>query len=96
MTSFQKMKLFEAFLESAPQATLQIGIVMQEGYTSPLQIVSIIISLMSLALGAADVYHLSATKENPTKEESSSAKWILILPCQLFNFMISIYNKTLS
>ena len=55
MTDFQRMKLFEAFGESAPQAAFQIVIVLQLGTVSPTQIFTICTSLFSLTLGASEI-----------------------------------------
>ena len=80
MTEFQKMKLYETFGESAPQAALQIGIVLQVGTVSPTQIFTICTSLFSLTLGASEILLMMATKDKPVKEASWKATWLLVFP----------------
>ena len=84
MTDFQKMKLYEVFGESAPQAALQIGIVLQVGTISWTQIITISTSLFSLALGASDILLMMATKDKPVKEASWKTTWFLVLPAMFF------------
>ena len=77
MTDFQKMKLYEAFGESAPQAALQISIVLQVGILSTTQIITICTSFLSLTLGASEILLMMSTKDNPIKESSWKATWLL-------------------
>ena len=87
MTDFQKMKLYEAFGESAPQAALQIGIVLQVGTLSTTQIVTICTSFLSLTLGASEILLMMATKDKSIKESSWKATWLLIFPAM---FMVVV------
>ena len=87
MTDFQRMKLYEAFGESAPQAVLQLGIVLQLGTVSPIQIFTICTSLFSLTLGASEILLMMATKDKPVKEASWKATWLLIFPAM---FMVVV------
>ena len=87
MTEFQKMKLYEAFGESAPQAAFQIGIVLQIGTISPTQIFSIGTSLFSLTLAASEILLMMATKDKPVKEANWKATWLLIFPAM---FMVVV------
>ena len=80
MTQFQQMKLFEVFGESAPQATLQIAIVLQLGTLSATQLFSIITSLLSLTLGASEIMLMMETKGKEVKEASWMATWLLVFP----------------
>ena len=76
------MKLYEAFGESAPQAALQISIIIQTGtlgvstmekvFTS----IGILISFFSLTLGASDLLLKMATKDNKVTFMCLSADWI--------------------
>ena len=68
LTNFQNVRLFEAFGESAPQAAFQIGIVLQLGTLSGLQVFTISTSLFSLSLGASTIFLMMATKNNPIKQ----------------------------
>ena len=87
MTDFQRMKLFEAFGESAPQAAFQIGIVLQLGTVSSTQIFTICTSLFSLTLGASEIMLMMATKDNPIRDASWKVKWILVFPAM---FMVVV------
>ena len=77
MTDFQTKKLYEAFGESAPQAALQISIVLQVGVLSTTQIITICTSFLSLTLGASEILLMMSTKDNPIKESSWKATWLL-------------------
>ena len=87
MTEFQRMKLFEAFGESAPQAALQLGIVLQVGTVSYTQIFTICTSLFSLTLGASEILLMLATKDKPVKETSWKVTWLLAFPAM---FMVVV------
>ena len=84
MTDFQEMKLYETFGESAPQAALQIGIVLQTGSLNATQIFSIFTSLLSLTLGASEIMLMMKTKDNEFKEASWKQTWILVFPAMFF------------
>ena len=56
MNDFLQLKLYEAFLEAAPQAILQIMIVFRQGFSSPLDIFTITTSMLSLSLCAINLY----------------------------------------
>ena len=88
-TEFKDMKLYEAFGESAPQAALQISIIIQTGtlgdsttnkiFTS----IGILISFFSLTLGASDLLLKMATKDNKVKEVSWKMT-VLVFPAMFF------------
>ena len=59
-----KFKLFEAFLEGSPQIILQIYIVAQTGFSSWIQIISLIISIISTSYSAHELYQAYPTKVN--------------------------------
>ena len=80
MTEFQQIKLFDTFGESAPQAALQISIVLQAGNLSAIQVITIGTSFLSLALGASGIFLQLATKDKQVREASWKTKWFLILP----------------
>ena len=84
MTDFQEMKLYETFGESAPQAALQIGIVLQTGSLNATQMFSIFTSLLSLTLGASEIMLMMKTKDNEFKEASWKQTWILVFPAMFF------------
>ena len=65
MTEFQQIKLFDTFGESAPQAALQISIVLQDGNLSAIQVITIATSFLSLALGKCFTY-FTKTRANLT------------------------------
>ena len=56
MNDFLQLKLFEAFLEAAPQAILQIMIVFRRGFSDPMDIFTISTSLLSLTLCAINLF----------------------------------------
>ena len=82
-TEFKDMKLYEAFGESAPQASLQISIIIQTGTLDPLQIIGILISFFSLTLGASDLLLRMATKDNKVKQVSWKMT-VLVFPAMFF------------
>ena len=71
MTEFQELKLFEAFGEAAPQAVLQFAIVLQLGYVSPLQILTISTSLFSFSLASSEIFLMMKTKRKQRRVLSS-------------------------
>ena len=62
MTEFQELKLYEAFGEAAPQAVLQIGIILQLGYITPMQILTVTTSLFSFSQASMDIFLIMKTK----------------------------------
>jgi hypothetical protein len=56
LCSFQNVKILEAYGESAPQFCLQIAIIIRRGYISPMQLASVIISILTLTLASCNVY----------------------------------------
>ena len=63
-SDFLGVMIFEAFLEAAPQSTLQIMIVLKQGFVDHFQMLTIITSLMSLTIAAVKLFW-----EFPTKVE---------------------------
>ena len=84
MTNFQEMKLYEAFGESAPQAALQIAIVLQTGSISAMQMFTITTSLLSLTLAASEIMLMMDTKDQEMKEPTWKKTWILVFPVMFF------------
>ena len=56
--------IFEAFLEAAPQSTLQIMIVLKQGLVDHFQMLTIITSLISLTIAAVKLFWEFPTKVN--------------------------------
>ena len=56
LNEFLQMKLYEAFLEAAPQAILQVMIVFRRGFSDPMDIFTITTSLLSLTMCATDLF----------------------------------------
>ena len=54
--------IFEAFLEAAPQSTLQIMIVLKQGLVDHFQILTILTSLISLTIAAVKLFWEFPTK----------------------------------
>ena len=62
MNDFLNMKLYEAFLEAAPQAILQIMIVFRKGFSDPMDVFTISTSLLSLTACATNLFWKYPTK----------------------------------
>ena len=58
----QTQKLYEGFAESAPQFCLQMAIILVQGNSSKIQLVSTVMSLISLTLCATDIFLSMKTK----------------------------------
>ena len=88
-TDFKDMKLYEAFGESAPQAALQISIIIQTGtlgvstFEKVFTSIGILISFFSLTLGASDLLLKMATKDNKVKQVSWKMT-VLVFPAMFF------------
>jgi hypothetical protein len=95
MTDFQEMKVYETFGESAPQAALQIAIVLQTGTINTTQIFTIFTSLLSLTLGASEIMLMMKTKDNEFREASWKQTWILVFPVMFFVVMPRILSASL-
>ena len=80
LTEFQEMKLYEAFGEAAPQAVLQFAIIMQLGYVSPIQLLTILTSLFSFSLASAEIFLMMKTKNNEVKDATWRQTFILVIP----------------
>ena len=92
LSQFQYQKLYEGFAESAPQACLQIAIIIMQGKCSTTQIVSIIISLFSLAIAATDIFLTLPTKQKKLKEASWKTKFFIVLPTMFVIFLPRIFT----
>ena len=62
VSDLQTQKLYEGFAESAPQFCLQMAIILVQGNSSKIQLVSTIMSLISLTLCATDIFLSMKTK----------------------------------
>ena len=80
LTDFQELKLSEAFGEAAPQAVLQFAIIMQLGYVSPIQLLTIATSLFSFSLASAEIFLMMKTKNNDMKEASWRQTFLIVIP----------------
>ena len=80
MTNFQDLKLYEAFGEAAPQAVLQFAIILQLGYVSPVQILTIATSLFSFSHASTEVFLMMKTKQNEVKNSTWRQTFVLTLP----------------
>ena len=80
LTDFQELKLSEAFGEAAPQAVLQFAIIMQLGYVSPIQLLTIATSLFSFSLASAEIFLMMKTKNNDMKEASWRQTFLMVIP----------------
>ena len=56
LAKFMDMKLLEGFLEAGPQLVFQIMVVMQDGFTTNNQRVTILTSALSLMWTSAEIY----------------------------------------
>ena len=78
-TEFQEMKLYEAFGEACPQAILQVSIIMQVGYITPLQCFTIATSVFSFSRNSSSIFLLMKTKRKDIKE-ASWKEMIIVFP----------------
>ena len=62
VSELQTQKLYEGFAESAPQFCLQLAIMLVQGNSSKIQLVSTVMSLISLTLCATDIFLSMKTK----------------------------------
>ena len=62
VSDLQTQKLYEGFAESAPQFCLQLAIMLIQGTSSSVQLVSTVMSLISLTLCATDIFLSMPTK----------------------------------
>ena len=62
VSDLQTQKLYEGFAESAPQFCLQMAIILVQGNSSKIQLVSTVMSLISLTLCATDIFLSMKTK----------------------------------
>ena len=69
--------------ESAPQACLQIAIILIQGRCSLNQLFSVILSLISLSLCATQIYLTLPTKGKTFKESSWKPKYLIVLPSMM-------------
>ena len=83
MTNFQDLKLYEAFGEAAPQAVLQFAIILQLGYISPVQILTIATSLFSFSHASTEIFLMMKTKQNEVKNSTWRQTFVLTLPAML-------------
>ena len=95
LSQFQYQKLYEGFAESAPQACLQIAIIIMQGTCSRMQIFSIVISLFSLAIAATDIFLTLPTKQKKIKEASWKTKFLIVLPTMIVIFLPRILTISL-
>ena len=84
MSDLQDQKLYEGFGESAPQACLQIAIVLMQGKCSFTLLRAIITSFVSLTKCAVSSFLTMSTKGKEIKEASWKTKLFFALPCMLF------------
>ena len=68
MNDFLRMKLFEAFLEAAPQAVLQIMIVLRRGFSGPMDVFTISTSMLSLTMCATKLFWKYPTQVSDFQE----------------------------
>ena len=62
VSELQTQKLYEGFAESAPQFCLQMAIILVQGNSSKIQLVSTVMSLISLTICATDIFLSMPTK----------------------------------
>ena len=80
LADLQTQKLFQGFAESAPEAVLQLSIVLIKGRCSKTVLMSIITSFVSLAKCAMSTYLTMPTKGKEVKEASWKTKLFFVLP----------------
>ena len=62
VSDLQTQKLYEGFAESAPQFCLQMAIILVQGNSSKIQLVSTVMSLISLTICATNIFLSMPTK----------------------------------
>ena len=99
-TEFQEMKLYEAFGEACPQAILQVSIIMQLGYITPLQCFTIATSVFSFSRNSSSIFLSMKTKRQDIKEASWKEMIIvfptmfcIVIPRIVSLSMIAAYKK---
>ena len=80
---FQGSKMYEGLLESAPQACLQIAIILIQGKTSTTQLISVAFSFFSLANLASEHMMSMPTKGKEFKEASWKPRYLIFVPLML-------------
>ena len=83
LADLQTQKLFEGFGESAPEAVLQISIVLVKGRCSQTVLMSILTSFVSLSKCAMGTYLTMPTKGKEVKETSWKTKLFFALPSMI-------------
>ena len=83
LADLQTQKLFEGFGESAPEAVLQIYIVLVKGRCSQTVLMSILTSFVSLSKCAMGTYLTMPTKGKEVKETSWKTKLFFALPSMI-------------
>ena len=83
LANLQTQKLFEGFGESAPEAVLQISIVLVKGRCSQTVFMSILTSFVSLSKCAMGTYLTMPTKGKEVKEASWKTKLFFALPSMI-------------
>ena len=83
LADLQTQKLFEGFGESAPEAVLQISIVLVKGRCSSTVFMSILTSFVSLSKCAMGTYLTMPTKGKEVKEASWKTKLFFALPSMI-------------
>ena len=56
LATFLELKLLEAFLEAGPQLAFQITVILQDGISNPIQIVTIVTSALSLTWASSELF----------------------------------------
>ena len=81
--SLFSLSFFSGYGESAPQACLQIAIILIQGRCSLNQLFSVILSLISLSLCATQIYLTLPTKGKTFKDSSWKPKYLIVLPSMM-------------
>ena len=83
LSDFQELRLYEVFAESAPQAAMQLSIMLQLGYLTQVQILTISTSLFSVAYGSTNIYLLKPTIHCPFKTKTWQETWLMAFPAMV-------------
>ena len=86
--------MFESFLESGPQSVVQLKIVLSTGTISTAQMISIPVSVFSLAWASSRAYFIQRDEDNSDPDPEIKMVAMRIFPCMLFIVAHSIIAWT--
>ena len=86
----------EAFLEAGPQSVVQLKIILSTGSISYAQMISIPISIFSLAWASSRAYFIERDEDNTDPDPEMKMVTMRVFPSMLFIVVHSIYSWTIA